>query len=121
MTLLSGLVVAGCGSSLKHRQDETAVIKKGKGPPAHAPAHGYRHKHHRDDVELIYDSGPGVYVVVGFPGHYYLDGRYFRQDKDVWQLSTSIDGDWKMTDVKRVPPGVLKAAGDRGRGKHGKK
>src|SRR5262245_650986 len=50
------------------------------GPPPWAPAHGYRHKQHRayqsheGSVELVFDSGIGVYAVVGFPNYYWWDG-----------------------------------------------
>ena len=53
---------------------------RGHGPPPHAPAHGYRHKAQRHGAELEFDSGLGVYVVVGVPLHYYLDGLYLRLD-----------------------------------------
>ena len=55
----------------------TSKNKKGNGPPPHAPAHGYRHKH-QHGVELVYSSELGVYVVVGFPNHYFSEGHYFR-------------------------------------------
>lgn len=32
-------------------------VGRGNGPPPHAPAHGYRHKHRAKSVEIVYDSG----------------------------------------------------------------
>lgn len=114
------LAVAGCGSSVQHRQDDVAVIKtSGHGPPPHAPAHGYRHKHQTDDVELVFDSHRGVYVVVDFPNHYFLDGLYFRFSDSGWFVSSSIAGDWKAAKDDQVPPRLLVAT--RGGQKHGRK
>ena len=39
------LMLASCSS-----------VGSGNGPPQHAPAHGYRHKHRAKGVELVYDS-----------------------------------------------------------------
>jgi len=41
----------------------------GYGPPAHAPANGYRYKYQGHD--MVYDSGLGVYVVIGQSSVYY--------------------------------------------------
>ncbi|MFQ5585276.1 MAG: hypothetical protein ACE5GF_00390, partial [Thermodesulfobacteriota bacterium] len=46
------------------------VKSKKHGPPPHAPAHGYRHKH-RHGVELMFDGGLGVYIAVGLSGIYF--------------------------------------------------
>jgi len=78
--------------------------KRGHGPPPHAPAHGHRHKHH--GVELIYDSGCGVYVVVGFPSHYYYSGHFYRFHGDQWEMSVEIGGGWKRTFEASLPPGL---------------
>ncbi len=81
------------------------------GPPPHAPAHGYRQKHHRSDggeVDLVFDSGLGVYVVVGVPGRYYWDGYYLRVDGDQWYASVSLDGDWEKRGARKLPPGLQK-------------
>lgn len=95
---------------------------RGHGPPPHAPAHGYRRKHpdaHHGDVELVFDSGLGVYVVVGFPSHYWLDGTYYRERSGSFEISASIDGPW--TASRSVPPGLAgKAKGKpqaKGKGK----
>ena len=71
---------------------EIAVHEAG-GPPPHAPAHGYRRKQHieQQDVELVFDSGLGVYVVVGFPGVYFHADHYFRYAGTSWQVSIRPD------------------------------
>src|SRR5258705_13086779 len=52
----------------------------GHGPPPWAPAHGYRRHHQQayqsrpDTVDLGFDDGLGVYMVVGFPAYSYWDG-----------------------------------------------
>ena len=85
------------------------------GPPPHAPAHGYRHKHktHAGQVELVFDSGRGVYLVVGWPGHFFHDGHYYRQANGSWQFSARLDTGWHAASSKRLPPGLAK----KGRGR----
>jgi len=81
----------------------------GHGPPPHAPAHGHRHKYH--GVELVYDSGRGVYVVVGFPVHFYSKGWFYRFREPNWEVSVKIDGPWEAVSDESLPPGL------RGKGK----
>lgn len=85
------------------------------GPPPHAPAHGYRRKHRYDhrDVELVFDSGLGVYVAVGFPGVYFHADHYFRWFGTSWQVSVRPDAGWRLAPNDSVPPGLRKQ-------KHGK-
>jgi hypothetical protein len=78
----------------------------GNGPPPHAPAHGYRHKHQHDDVEPVFDSKRGVYLVVGTPGCYFFDGVYYRRASQQWQLAFTIGGVWKSVEDDKVPPGL---------------
>ena len=42
-----------------HRAPGTTVVVTKTGPPPHAPAHGYRHKH-PDGVVLVYKSNLGL-------------------------------------------------------------
>ncbi len=81
-----------------------------KGPPPHAPAHGYRAKQ-ADGAELVFDSDLGLYVVVGMPDYYYFDGCYFRFYHNCWQTSIHIDSGWKAAPEKSVPPGLAKVKG----------
>ena len=78
--------------------------KRGHGPPPHAPAHGHRHK--QGGVELVFDSGRGVYVVVDFPNHYYHKGRYYRFREPHWEMGVHIDGPWESVSEVALPPGL---------------
>jgi hypothetical protein len=92
----------------------TSKNNKGNGPPPHAPAHGYRHKH-QHGVELVYNAELGVYVVVGFSNHYFYDGHYFRRDGEEWEISMDIKGPWIIA-AQDVLPSGLKLNG-KGKGK----
>ena len=93
----------------------------GHGPPPHAPAHGYRRTHqdahHGGDIELVFDSGLGVYVVVGFPSHYWLEGTYYRESGGSFEIAASIDGPWSASASRSLPPGLAKAKGKPGHAK----
>jgi hypothetical protein len=93
--------------------------RKGHGPPAHAPAHGHRRKHHAGhaDPELVFDSGLGVYLVVDLPGHYYWDGYYLRIEDGRWYASLQMDGGWKPRDANSLPSGLRKQKAKRGNAK----
>ena len=90
------------------------VIKPGpgNGPPAHAKAYGYRRKH-VSGVELVFDSGKGVYVVVGVPDNYYHDGYFYRLRNGAWEMSLKPDTGWMAVSMTSLPPG-LQARGDDG-------
>jgi hypothetical protein len=79
-------------------------------------------------VELVFDTGLGVYVVVGHPDHYYHEGYFYRLTGGVWEMSLKNDGGWAFASGKPLPPG-LRAKGNgkfknrgkavaRGKGKH---
>ena len=60
-----GIAISACRGTVRYAQTGNPEIKeKHTGPPPHAPAHGYRHKH-PDGVELVYKSNIGGYAVVG--------------------------------------------------------
>jgi hypothetical protein len=86
------------------------------GPPPHAPAHGYRHKY--GSTVLVYDSGPGIYLVSGRPDHYYYGGHYYRPRGRTWYRAVALDGPWQPAPHRAVPPG-LRGSGPPGRG-HGR-
>jgi len=115
--------LGACGhSNLKvvHQPAPGEVVIVKQGPPPHAPAHGYRHKHGK--TELRYDEGLAVYVVVGQKDCYYQDGSYFRLSKGSWEMSLSTGGPWKLAPGKSLPPGLAKKYGPGAGGKgHTKK
>jgi hypothetical protein len=103
----AALVTASFGACVivDHHDSRPVIVKKG-GPPPHAPAHGYRHR--QGDVDLVFDAGIGVYVVVGLP-HYYWDGRhYLRWSEARWESCDRIDGVWIVEGPDRLPPGLAK-------------
>lgn len=97
----------GVGSGRRHRPKH--------GPPPHAPAHGYRHKQH--GVELVYDSGRGVYVVVDFPLHFYLKGNYYRYHEPHWEVGVHVDGPWKLVSDDALPKGLRAKEKSKGKSK----
>ena len=102
-----------------HLPPDHGEAHRGHGPPPHAPAHGYRHKHHAHggDVELVFDSGLGVYVVVGWPDYYWHSDHYYRWNDGGWMISARLDGGWATCSDSNVPGGLNKKHGK----KHGKK
>jgi hypothetical protein len=105
----------------------------GHGPPPWAPAHGYRHKHHHDGVQLVFDSGLGVYVVVGQPYHWFHHDHYYWLHDGEWHRSKHLGGPWVVADFDGVPPGLRRhharhgdhggkpGRGGPGKGGHGKR
>ncbi len=109
------VAVLGCSSRTvvkaggQKSSPPVVVVKDSKGgPPPHAPAHGYRHKHAKDNVVLTYDSGIAVYIVSGHKDCYFNDGVYFRYSKSSWGMSAQIGGPWKVAVVDRDVPSGLK-------------
>ena len=72
MLLLSSVLFSGCAGvdTIVYIPSDVHMKKKHHkiGPPPHAPAHGYRHKH-QHGVELEYDSGIGAYISCRTPRH----------------------------------------------------
>lgn len=72
------------------------------GPPPHAPAHGYRHKHKNYDMR--YDDALGVYVLLDLLDHYYDNERFYRYRDGRWQTARELDSDrWRDADRRSVP------------------
>ena len=93
------------------------------GPPPHAPAHGYRHKHKKHDLE--YNSDLGIYVVTGLAEHYFIDGIFYKRTKHGWYSSHDIDKGWKEYKKDHLPGKLHKKYSDKkehgkDKGKHGK-
>jgi hypothetical protein len=101
--VLLSLTASGCASRASVGYGDHRHYQGG--PPPHAPAHGYRAKHHHRD--MVYDSRLGAYVVLGYRDHYYHDGWYFRYFDGFWQISADLgDRDWRDVDRYRVPEGL---------------
>lgn len=80
----------------------------GFGPPAHAPAYGYRSKVVYG-YTLIFDSTCGLYIVVGLTDCYYHEGRFYRWRGGVWEISLRADK-WNPVGRDKLPAAVtLKA------------
>ena len=96
------LMTASCSEDVVYRRP---IPGRRHGPPAHAPAHGHRRKY-VEGVELIFDAGMGVYVVVGCVDHYYYDGTFFRLHGGVWEVSLYPDRGWGPLGHKSLPSGL---------------
>ncbi len=97
---------------------------RGHGPPPHAPAHGYRHKHH-NDIELEFDSGLGVYFAINMPDVFFYDGLYLKISDGHWFVTDHLDSPWRTSLQDEVPLKLKKARGKghkrKGKGKGWKK
>ncbi len=92
---------------------------QGHGPPAHAPAHGYRAKTPQG-VSISFDTGIGVYVAVDVPGLYWLDERYYRKGASGWQVSAYFAGPWAACAAGDLPTGLQSQDSKPGKSKQGK-
>ena len=92
----------------KSAKSKQKVKIKKHGPPPHAPAHGYRHKH-QHGVELEYDSGLEVYVVVGMPSVYFHKGLYMKLSDGQWTVTANFNGNWRVPANEEVPVTLKKA------------
>ncbi len=116
------LMMVSCSRYGVCHEPTVVTVSKDNGPPAHAPAHGYRRKH-IDGVELVFDSSMGLYVVVGYSDYYYHEGYFFRLHDGLWEMSLKFDGGWKITSERSLPPGLQVKAkandndNDNGRGR----
>jgi len=122
--LLCPSILLGC-ATVKETGATVRIPPSGKvkakdrehGPPPHAPAHGYRHKHPHG-VELEFDSGLGVYVVLQIPGVYFLNDLYIRLSDGEWEVAINFNGPWRIAKDKEIPFTLkkAKAKGHRGKG-----
>ena len=117
IVVISVIVLLMTTSCSRHRACHEPVVIQKSGPPTHAPAHGYRYKHRAKGVELVYDSGCGVYVVVGLPDHYYCDGHFFRIKGAHWEMSLSASYGWERVYEDSIPPGLRNKGKSKGKWK----
>ena len=117
----AGIAVMGCSKTVHLRGRSGSTVQTAKqGPPPHAPAHGYRHKH-KNGVTLVYDSKIDVYVVNGHTDVYFHGDRYYRLRDGSWQVSVEIDGKWGATTSSKLPKGLKKKKTKPGKAKAKKK
>lgn len=74
-------------------------------PPPHAPAHGYRYKHDQG-VELVFDTGLGVYIGVDLPDIFFSSPYFYKKDKNGWKSSKTYSGSWISIGEDSLPPGL---------------
>ena len=112
---------AACTRAVVYKESSPrpVVVHDHDGPPPHAPAHGYRHKHGDDNVVLVYDSKLDVYVVSGHRDCYYTAGQYFRFVDGSWEWSVNINSGWKLVANYSDVPSSLCAKHGKGKS-HGK-
>ena len=107
---LLAFMTMGCVHPHHARRDRPRVVQAHKpGPPPHAPAHGYRHKHHAHGVDLVFDSGLGVYLVVGLADHFFLHDQFYRRSGGEWFVSAELGHGWTAVGSSVLPKGLGKA------------
>lgn len=114
LTLAAALLVSlgACVPHVSHEHDRAPGRGYDRGgPPAHAPAHGYRRHHHGHDLD--FDNRLGVYLVVGSPGFYFWDDFYWRLRDGFWVRASAFNGPWVVIDdsYRQLPPGLGKKHG----------
>ena len=121
LSLLLGLVLftPGCamlevGGHSGHAGHHAKAKRGHGGPPAHAPAHGYRRKHAEHGTTLVFDSNLGLYIVVGLEDVFFHGDLYFQLSDGGWSVSAHPDTGWKRASRNKLPPGLR----DYRRGKH---
>jgi hypothetical protein len=77
--------------------------QKTNGPPAQAPAHGYKHKHHGH--QLVYDTSLGAYIVIGQPNIYFYNNHYYKHSNDRWYYSVEPNN-WQHYKDNKLPSGL---------------
>lgn len=98
---LLALAPAGC-LVVRHESSTSTTIE---GPPPWAPAHGHRKKH-PSGVDLVFDAGLGVYVVLDLPGVYFHGDRFYRAVNGGWGVASGPGGPWIAVADRDVPPGL---------------
>jgi hypothetical protein len=68
----------------------------------HSPAHGHHHSRN-DGVDLVFDSGIGAYIALGFDDLFFFDNRYMRFYDGYWHYADRYDGRWYRADDRYIP------------------
>ncbi|MFW5450590.1 MAG: hypothetical protein ACKE9I_03230 [Methylophagaceae bacterium] len=101
MVAVVAILLVGCVQSAGVRYGDSGSSHYKNGPPPHAPAHGYRHKHKKHNMS--YDSGLGAYIILGWDNHYFDNNVYFRYRNGAWQASVNLNSGWHDADRYAVP------------------
>jgi hypothetical protein len=99
-------LISACSSSARYSTTAAVEPAKKNGPPPHAPAHGYRHKH--ENNTLVFDSRLDLYIVKGYSNYYFHHNRYYRDTRSGWEFTAHIEGPWKPIATKNLPKGLRK-------------
>ena len=113
-------LTAACSNSPSRSDVYVAPKATAGGPPAHAPAHGYRNKEHKQrykGVDLVFDTGLGVYVVVDMDEYFFDNGSFYRYRDNNWEVSIDIDRGWMIVASSKIPHGLLASRHGNGHGK----
>ena len=100
----STLTITGC--AVYPVQQDYAYGQYSNGPPAYAPAHGYRTINHAPN--MVYDSHLGVYVLLDLPDHYYFNNVYYRYNRNNWFYRYKDTDKWRKFDKRKLPPGLAR-------------
>lgn len=98
--MLSGCNTVGVGGHVGVPVEKQQHRKKG--PPPHAPAHGYRHNHQGHDLD--YDAKIGAYIVINVPDTYFHNNMYIRLSTDGrWMVSANLNNGWRVETGTEIP------------------
>ena len=97
-------MLSACSTTVQYKDTDSVEAAKKHGPPPHAPAHGYRHKH--GDMVLVYDSALEVYLIGGRSNYYFHDKHYYRSTSSGWEITAHFEGPWKPISTKKLPKGL---------------
>lgn len=114
------LMGAGCVHPHHHPQNSSPRVVRNheSGPPAHAPAHGYRKAHRSHGVELVFDVALGTYIVVGYPHHYFHGNRFYKRMGGDWYVSVNFRSGWAIARVEGLPVELRKISKHAGKKSH---
>jgi hypothetical protein len=110
------------GSSVRVQREtktgeRTLEDKLAQGPPPHAPAHGRRRNATVREIDMVYRSELGVFVVLDYEDHYHDGERYLRWNAGVWETNAEFRGRWAPLAEAELPPGLRKKYAGNGKGK----
>jgi len=106
LVILAGSALTFSGCAVYPAHNDFAYEQYSYGPPAYAPAHGYRANSHAHN--MIYDARLGVYVLRDLPDHYYYDHVYYRYNRNNWYYRHNDKDKWRKYDKRKLPEGLVR-------------